>query len=118
MTEEALSFLDDDGTHVVLDDEEARSLFALTSDLEAATVSACPSCRSRVLACVALVDMLEAAPPHSRTRDLIDLADDAPTLHLYLEDLAARCRHPRWRDPGHDEWAEALDAFEGPRPVH
>lgn len=117
MTRAALSFLDDDGIGVVLDDEETQSLFALASDFETATVSACPTCRSRVLACVALVDLLEAAPPHPRLRELLELADDAPTLHLYVEDHVAKCRHPGWRDPGHGEWTEALEDFEGPRAV-
>ena len=110
-TRDALSVVDDDGDEVVLDDEEARTLLALTGGLEAATVSACPGCRSRVLACVALADVLQDGPPHTRARDLLELADEAPTLHLYVEDLTSDCRHGRWRDPGHTEWAEALDDF-------
>jgi hypothetical protein len=109
-----LAVLDDDGEEVVLDAVEADALFALTAGLEPATVSACPDCRSRVLACVALVDLLDAAPPHPLASDLIELADDAPTLHLYVQDLAGRCRHRRWLDPGHTEWADALDEIAGP----
>jgi hypothetical protein len=106
---EALAFVDDDGEEIVLDEEEASTLLELTLGLEAATVSACPTCRSRVLACVALVDMLDDAPPHPRARELMDLADEAPTLHLYVQDLAALCTHRMWRDPGFTEWSEALD---------
>ena len=52
---------------------------------------------------------LPDAPPHPRVRELRELAEDAPTLHLYVQDLVTRCEHPGWRDPGHTEWAEALD---------
>jgi hypothetical protein len=109
MGKDALVFLDDDGTEVVLDEEEARSLLALCDGLDPATVSACPTCDSRVLACVAFVDLLSDAPPHARARELIELADDAPTLHLYVEDVARECAHPRWHDPGRTEWSEALE---------
>jgi hypothetical protein len=114
--EEVLAVMDDDGEEVGLDAAEADALFALTGGLEAATVSACPDCRSRVVACVALVDLLDAAPPLPVASDLIELADEAPTLHLYVQDLASRCRHRRWLDPGHTEWAEALAEFTGPEP--
>jgi hypothetical protein len=117
MAPDAVSFVDDDGEEVILDEDEVVTLLAITADLDAATVSACPTCRCRVLACVALVDLLEAAAPHPRARELIELADDAPTLHLYVEDLRSGCRHPGWRDPGYTEWAEALDDLAGPRPV-
>ena len=46
--EEVLAVMDDDGEEVALDAAEADALFALTGGLEAATVSACPDCRSRV----------------------------------------------------------------------
>ncbi|MET0627484.1 MAG: hypothetical protein ABW033_03395 [Acidimicrobiia bacterium] len=104
----ALTVIDDDGEKVVLDDDEAATLLALTSGLEPATVSACPSCRSRIVAAVALVDLLTDAPPVARARELIELADDAPTLHLYVRDLRARCDHRGWRDPGFEEWAEVM----------
>ena len=68
------------------------TLLALTGGLEAATVSACPTCRSRILAVVALVDLLDDAPPFARSGALLELADDAPTLHLYVRDLAATVR--------------------------
>lgn len=110
--QQALAFLDDDGTEIILEADDADGLLALTGGLEAATVSACPTCRSRVLACVALVDLLDDAPPHPRARDLLELADDAPTLHLYVHDLATGCQHPRWLDPGRTEWDEALDDLE------
>ena len=113
MRAQSLVFLDDDGAEVVLGEDEATSLLALTDQLEGATVSACPRCRSRVLACVALVDLLEVAPPHPRAPELIELADEAPTLHLYVRDLVTSCRHRTWRDPGHIEWAKVLDELNG-----
>ena len=109
----ALRFLDEDGEEVDLDASEAATLLAITGGLEAATVSACAECGSRVLATVAFVDLLDRAQPHPRSGDLIDLADDAPTLHLYVLDLDASCRHDRWRDPGYAEW---LDVVEGDDP--
>ncbi len=108
MAADSLAVLDDDGNEVVLDGEDADALAALTDTFDAATVSACPSCRSRVVSCVMVIDVLEAAPPLPRGADLLALADDAPTGHLYLEDLATSCRHERWRDPGRTEWTEAL----------
>ena len=110
----ALRIMDEDGEQVELDAEEADALFAITDQLEQATVSACGQCRSRVIAAVALVDLLDAARPHPRSGDLVDLADDAPTLHLYVIDLAARCRHARWRDPLFAEWVEVIEG-DGPR---
>jgi hypothetical protein len=110
-----LVILDDDGEEVRLDEDDAATLLALTGELEAATVSSCPGCRSRVLACVAVVDLLDAAPPHPQVAELRALAEDAPTLHLYVEDLAAACRHSRWRDPGYGEWAHVLDELEDDR---
>jgi hypothetical protein len=103
-----LVFLDDDGEEVVLDEAEADLLMALTNGLEAATVSACPTCRARVLAVVALADLLESGPPHPRSRELIELAEDAPTLHMYVVDTGSACRHQAWRDPGYTEWDDAL----------
>ena len=61
-----LVIMDEDGKEVVLDARESECLFVLTGGLEAATVSACPDCRCRVLAGMALVDLLDAAPPHPR----------------------------------------------------
>jgi hypothetical protein len=109
----ALRFLDEDGQDVELDTNEAAALMAVTDELEAATVSACAQCRSRVLATVAFIDLLDAAQPHPRSGDLIELADDAPTLHLYVLDLTTECKHARWRDPGFAEW---LDVIEGDGP--
>jgi hypothetical protein len=109
--DETLSILDEDGNELVLDGDEAASLLALTHDFDAATVSACPDCRGRVLACVAVVDLLGDAPPHPRGRELLDLAEDAPTLHLYLQDLVTSCEHPGWRDPGFTEWSDVLEEF-------
>lgn len=113
MTE--LTFVDDEGERVELDRDDATTLLEITGGLEAATVSACPDCRSRVLAVVALVDLLDAAPPHARTNDLETLADEAPTLHLYVVDEASSCEHRAWRDPGHEEWLEAVSPA-GPAP--
>lgn len=109
----ALAFLDDEGEEVVLDTGEAAALFTLTSGLEGATVSACPRCRSRIVAVVALVDVLRDAPPFARSSELVELADDAPTLHLYVRDLETICEHGGWRDPGYDEWADAIDDLVG-----
>ena len=103
-----LTIVDDDGTGVELDAVEAVGFMTLTGDLEAATTSACPECRSRVVSVVALADLLDGAPPHPRTGEILELADDAPTLHLYVIDRVALCLHPRWRDPGHEEWVDAV----------
>jgi hypothetical protein len=110
----ALRFLDEDGQKVELDADEARTLITATGGLDEATVSACAQCGSRVLATVALVDLLDRAQPHPRGGDLIELADDAPTLHLYVIDLATTCRHGLWRDPGYAEWLDVVEG-EGPR---
>ena len=103
-----LTFVDDDGNRVALDAGETSALLALTGGFDAATVSACPECRSRVVAVVALVDLLDAAPPHPRVPDILELADDAPTLHLYVVDECTDCEHRLWRDPGYAEWEDAL----------
>lgn len=105
-----LTFLDGEVSQVALDDEEAASFLVLVGDLDAVTVSACPGCRSRILAAVALVDLLDAAPPHPRAPELVELADEAPTLHVYLVDEVSPCTHEAWLDPGFDEWADAVEA--------
>jgi hypothetical protein len=106
----SLSIIDDDGNETVLDAAESRSLLALTDGLEAATVSACPTCASRVLASVAFVDLLDAAPPFARGSELVEFANEAPTLHLYVVDRGSSCEHPRWRDPLYDEWCDVVEA--------
>ena len=83
-----LVIMDDDGNGVELDRYEAECLFSLANCFEGATVSACPDCKSRVVSSVALVDVIIAAPPHARSSEIFDLADDAPTLHLYVIDEA------------------------------
>lgn len=113
MSEPALRIIDDDGREVGLDAAETRTLLELTGDLEGATVSACPTCGSRVLAVVALADLVRQAPPHPRSFDLLELAEDAPTLHVFVVDGRRRCAHTRWRDPGFDEWADAVGAPRG-----
>jgi hypothetical protein len=109
-----LVVLDADGEEVAFDAAEARDLFTLTGGLEGATVSACPHCRSRILAVVALADLLDAAPPFTRSSELIELADEAPTLHVYVRDLAQRCSHREWRDPGAEEWTDVMIQLAGP----
>jgi hypothetical protein len=104
-----LTFLDGELSEVSLDDGEASTFLALVGDLDAVTVSACPTCRSRILAAVALVDLLDAAPPHPRAPELVELADEAPTLHVYLVDEGSPCNHEGWLDPGYDEWSDAVD---------
>jgi len=119
VSRESLVFFDDEANEVVLDEREAASLHELTEGLESATVSACQQCRSRVLACLALVDVLDDAPPHPRSKDLRELAEEAPTPHVFVQDLISRCRHRVWRDPGYAEWRGALDDLLGePRGVH
>ena len=112
-----LAILDEDGEELVLDAGEAAGLLTLARGLDAATVSACPGCRSRVLAAVAVVDLLsDAVDPTAR--EVAELAEDAPTLHLYVQDLATSCGHRGWHDPGYSEWAEVLDELaDARRPV-
>ena len=110
-----LVVLDEDGEDVVLDAADASALFAVTGNLDAATVSAGPTCRSRVLACLAFVDLLDDAAPHPPASELIELADDAPTLHLYVRDVATTCRHRRWLDPGRGEWVDVVRKIRRPR---
>jgi len=110
-----LVVLDEDGEEVALAAADASTLFAATGNLDAATVSACPTCRSRVVACLAFVDLLDDAAPHPRASELIELADDAPTLHLYVRDVATTCRHRRWLDPGRGEWADVVRRARRPR---
>jgi len=111
-----IAILDEDGEEVVLDAEEATLLFAVTGDLDDATISACPDCRSRVLACLALVDLLGLSGPHPRGDELIELADEAPSSHCYVHDLASPCRHRRWHDPGRFEWIDVVGRMERPPP--
>jgi len=109
-----LVVLDADGEEVLFDVTEAREFLAITGGLEAATVSACPTCRSRILAVVALADLLDDAPPFARSVELVELADDAPTLHVYVRDLGERCAHREWRDPGAEEWSDVMTQLGGP----
>lgn len=109
-----LVVLDADGEEVVFDATDARDLLTLTGGLEDATVSACPRCRSRILAVVALGDLLADAPPFPQSGELADLADDAPTLHVYVRDVGQRCAHREWRDPGAEEWSDVMSQLAGP----
>jgi hypothetical protein len=114
VTRADLVVLDADGEEVVFDADEARDLLAFTGGLDGATVSACPTCRSRILAVVALADLLDDAPAFARSGELVELADEAPTLHVYVRDLARRCTHREWRDPGAEEWVDVLTQLVGP----
>ena len=113
VSEPALRIVDEEQNEVVLDDAEAAALLGATAGLEAATVSACPDCRSRVLAAVAVVDLVDASAPHSRANEIVELADEAPTLHLYVVDEASDCQHRSWRDPLYGEWVEVVDGATG-----
>jgi hypothetical protein len=104
-----MRFLDGDDGEVELDGDEAGALLALAGDLEDATVSACRHCASRVLATFALVELLDRSGPHPRAPELVELADDAPTLHLYVVDERTECEHRGWLDPGHAEWADVIE---------
>jgi hypothetical protein len=117
LVDEGALLIDDDGAVLTLDPGDANLLFSLTDGLDAATVSACPECRSRTLAAVAFVDLLDASPPHPRGPQLGEFADDAPTLHVYVLDRSTVCDHRRWLDPGYGEWAEAV-GHEDPRARH
>jgi hypothetical protein len=108
-----LRFCDDDGNSVDFGASDAEALWSFTDGFDAATVSACPHCRSRVLAVVAVVDEIEKAPPHPGLGALLELAEDAPTTHLYVVDDAP-CSHTTWRDPGAGEWSDAVTE-RGPR---
>jgi hypothetical protein len=108
LPDESLALVDEDGERVELDGFEATLLLELTRGLEPATVSACPGCRSRVLAVVAFLDLLDGALAHERASELTELAEDAPTLHVYVADLGSDCDHLEWRDPLYDEWADAF----------
>jgi hypothetical protein len=106
----ALSFMDDDEGEVLFDHFEAKCLWNVTSQLDAATVSACPDCRSRVVASVALIDLISDSPPFPHGSELMEFAEEAPTLHLYVVDLQQECAHDNWLDPLYDEWADVVDA--------
>ena len=93
----------------MLDVDEAAALLSLTNGLERATVSACPPCRSRIVAAVALVDL--ARRPRRRSpaaRELVELADDAPTLHLTCATSRRVATTGAWRDPGYEEWDDVI----------
>ncbi len=105
----ALRFCDDAGAEIVLEPDDADRLWATTGGLENATISACLGCRSRVLAAVALVELLDASPPHPVGNALGELADEAPTLHLYVEDVDTSCAHRTWLDPLAEEWSEVIN---------
>jgi hypothetical protein len=105
-TEAGLRIFDGDDGEVWLDPHEAVTLLEIAGGLEDATVSACRFCASRVLAASAFSDLLARSAPHPRERDLVELADDAPTAHLYVADERRPCTHRGWLDPGHAEWVE------------
>jgi hypothetical protein len=102
--------MDDDDGEVTFDAVEAKCMWSVTASLDAATVSACTDCGSRVVAAVALLDLISDAQPFPHAGELIELAEDAPTLHLYVVDRLAECDHDNWLDPLYDEWADVVDA--------
>jgi len=110
----ALVIFDADGEEITFDGPEAEDLLTLTGQLEAATVSACPQCRCKIVAVVALADLIADAPPFARGPELAVFADEAPTLHVYVRDISTRCAHRAWRDPGAEEFAEVLAELAGP----
>ena len=112
-----MRIVDEEQNEVALDAADTAALLLATAGLEAATVSACPDCHSRVLAAVALVDLVGASAPHPRALEIVELADEAPTLHVYVIDEASDCNHRVWRDPLYAEWLEVVDGAAGP-PVH
>jgi hypothetical protein len=114
VSEPALRIVDEEQNEVALDTADTAALLLVTAGLEAATVSACPDCHSRVLAAVALIDLVDVSAPHPRARELVELADEAPTLHLYVVDEASDCTHRSWRDPLYGEWIEVVDGATGP----
>ena len=114
MSDPALRIVDEDQNEIAVDASDTAALLAATAGLEAATVSACPDCHSRVVAAVAIVDVVDAAPPFPRARELLELADEAPTLHLYVVDEATDCRHRSWLDPLYAEWLEVVGDPAGP----
>jgi hypothetical protein len=117
VSEPALRIVDEEQNEVALDAADTAALLLATAGMEAATVSACPDCHSRVLAAVALVDLVDRSAPHPRALEIVELADEAPTLHLYVVDEASECNHRSWRDPLYAEWLEIVDGAAGP-PVH
>ena len=94
---------------VLLSDDEAN---AFRTMFDAAMVSACPTCRSRMLAVLAFTDALQDAPLLGVAHELDLLAAEAPTMHLYVIDRAIDCAHRAWRDPGYDEWVEVADIID------
>ncbi len=99
---------DDTGEFVIVEGAEAEAVWSLTTGFEAATISACNECRCRVLASVALVDLIDATPALPEAVALRELADDAPTLHVYVDDPTTECVHRTWRDPLAEEWADVI----------
>ncbi len=102
--------MDDDGNEVVLDDCEADSLLAVTCRLDGATVSACPDCRSRVLATVALLDLLDAAPPHARAVSWSSSRTMPRRCTSMSSTSGPSANTCGWRDPLFDEWYEIAEA--------
>jgi hypothetical protein len=98
VSEPALRIVDEEQNEVGLDSADATALLAATAGLEGATVSACPDCHSRVLAAVALVDLVDASPP----------------FPLYVIDDESECRHRSWLDPLYAEWIDVVDDAAGP----
>ncbi len=103
-----LIVFDADGNDVVVAPDQIDELLSPLDNLRGATVSACPDCRSQVVACLALAEVLTAVV-NPLADELSELAEEAPTLHLYIFDAGTKCRHRSWHDPGFEEWTEAVE---------
>ncbi len=111
-TESTLRFSDDVGNAVYLDDTEVLAIWNTGEGIDAATVSACVSCKCRVVSTLALADLLSDALALATSHELYELVDDAVSAHLYVVDLATKCLHRTWLDPLAEAWAEVV---QGPR---
>ena len=109
-----LVIFDADGEDLAFDAAQASSLFTLTGNLDAATVSACPASEPGRGGRGPRRSHRRRLPPFARSDELLALADDSPTLHLYVRDLQTPCVHRTWLDPGAEEWADLVAELAGP----
>ena len=78
---------------VELDADEARD--PVHADRRSRAPRPCRRARRVAAGCVAVVALVDVLAGRPRTRaaaSSIELADEAPTLHLYVEDVATECR--------------------------